>query len=63
MNQNGFDSDEQEAYFLMLEERRQMEEYFQTVQYQEMLGQLSDIAIHLGIDHCIDFLQSLKDNE
>lgn len=60
MNQNGFESDEQEAYYLELERQRQTEQEQQD-QYQELLSQLEDIANLLGIDHAISFLEHLKD--
>jgi hypothetical protein len=62
-NQNGFESDEQEQYYLEQCRNQEIEAEIQKKQYEDTIESLRDIALELGIEHSISFLESLKEKK
>ena len=60
MNQNGFESNEQEQYFLEIERQKQ-EERQQQDRLNEMCDILGQLVNDFGFDTVNSFLQTLKE--
>lgn len=61
MNQNGFESDEQEQYFLELERQKQEEERQEQDSLNEMCDILEQLVDYFGFNTVNSFLQTLKE--
>ena len=61
-NQNGFESDEEEQYFLDIERKKQEEAYYEDEHYK-LIEILDNCAYSLGLDYAISYLESLKIKE
>jgi predicted secreted protein len=64
-NMNGFDSDEQEQYYLEIERQKFEQEQYQQEQYQqdavqEMCETINNLVSNFGFDYVDSYLQSLN---
>ena len=62
-NINGFDSDEQEQYYLGIERQKFEQEQYQQDAVQEMCEIINNLVSNFGFDYVDSYLQSLKMRE
>ena len=59
-NVNGFDSDEQEQYYLEIERQKFEQEQYQQDAVQEMCETINNLVSNFGFDYVDSYLQSLN---